>query len=133
MTTTPNESFDYATATALSAAARTAFDTIDAILALDDPSCDISIAFRSMLIDRDDSDFSDFPAAFPHIAAMRDALTAIDARIAYPYDESNRQRLSMLLLDFSLCPMHCCDYAICFDDDDAECAAIRALFPSHDT
>jgi hypothetical protein len=43
------------------------------------------------------------------------------------------QRLSMMRLDFSLCPMHAIDYAICFDDDDADCATIRNYFPDHDT
>lgn len=43
------------------------------------------------------------------------------------------QSLSILRLDYSLCPMHSCDYAICFDDDDPECAQIRACFPNHDT
>lgn len=41
--------------------------------------------------------------------------------------------LSQLRLDQSLCPLHHCDYAACFDDDDPECATIRAIFPSHDT
>jgi hypothetical protein len=41
--------------------------------------------------------------------------------------------LSQLRLDASLCPMHHCDYCACFDDDDPECATIRAYFPSHDT
>ena len=45
----------------------------------------------------------------------------------------DRQSISLMRLDDSLCPMHACDYAICFDDDDAECAAIRTCFPSHDT
>jgi hypothetical protein len=49
------------------------------------------------------------------------------------YDSDSRHRLSMLALDFSLCPMHFCDYAICFDDDNDECATIRTYFPSHDT
>lgn len=34
----------------------------------------------------------------------------------------------------SLCPMHLIDWAICFDDADDECSAIRAIYPhSHDT
>jgi hypothetical protein len=33
----------------------------------------------------------------------------------------------------SLCPLHLCDYAICFDDEDPECAQIREIHPGHDT
>lgn len=45
----------------------------------------------------------------------------------------DRDYLSHLRLQYSICPLHACDYAICFDDDDPECAAIRSCFPNHDT
>lgn len=45
----------------------------------------------------------------------------------------DRDAISQLALEHSLCPLHFIDYAICFDDDDAECATIRMIFPSHDT
>ena len=46
----------------------------------------------------------------------------------------HRDTLSQLAIEFSLCPMHFCDWAACFDDGDAECEQIRAIFPySHDT
>ena len=45
----------------------------------------------------------------------------------------SRDEISELRLAQSLCPLHAIDYAICFDDDDAECASIRIAFPSHDT
>lgn len=41
--------------------------------------------------------------------------------------------LSMERLDWSLCPLHGRDYAICFDDEDPECEAIRECFPGHST
>lgn len=45
-----------------------------------------------------------------------------------------RDKLTQLMIDASLCPLHFCDWASCFDDDDAECSAIRAIYPhSHDT
>lgn len=44
-----------------------------------------------------------------------------------------RQEISELALAMSLCPVHFVDYAICFDDEDPECAVIRATFPNHDT
>lgn len=44
-----------------------------------------------------------------------------------------RQELSEMALSMSLCPMHLCDYMACFDDEDEECATIRAYFPNHDT
>lgn len=130
--TTSND-WDYDTAIELHRAARDAFATITRIDSLDDPSCDISIMIRSLLIDRDDDDFSDMPNALPYISDIRNALSAIDASANYPHDESTTQTLSELLLSFSLCPMHAIDYAICFDDDDDECAILRRYFPQHDT
>jgi hypothetical protein len=120
--------FDYTTASRLSDAAIRAFDMIDALTDADD-----SIALRDLLIDRDamPTDPSDAPLAT--YDRIRAALRDIDARIAYPAADSHRTRLSMLMLDESLCPMHAIDYAICFDDDDPDCATIRAFFPSHDT
>ena len=64
---------------------------------------------------------------------MRELLAIIRAAAAEQYDETNRQFLSMLALDHSLCPMHMIDYAICFDDADPDCSQIRAYFPAHDT
>ena len=79
--------------------------------------------------DRDDDDLCD---------AIRIAMITNDDR-PLPTDYATDLRLlarderSALALALSLCPLHMIDYAICFDDDDAECAAIRSCFPSHDT
>ena len=56
------------------------------------------------------------------IMTIYNLITALDTDAA-----------SLMRLDYSLCPLHHCDYAICFDDDNAECAVIRECFPSHDT
>jgi hypothetical protein len=48
-------------------------------------------------------------------------------------DPARRDELTDIALSLSLCPMHLCDYAICFDDRNAECAPIRLIHPSHDT
>lgn len=48
-------------------------------------------------------------------------------------DEYARDFISHLALSESLCPLHLHDYAICFDDELSECAAIRIAFPNHDT
>jgi hypothetical protein len=48
-------------------------------------------------------------------------------------DRTERHFLTELLLNLSLCPIHRCDYAICFDDENDECAVIRTYFPLHDT
>ena len=66
----------------------------------------------------------DAPALANELIALLDAI-----RIS-PY---HMHELSLMRLEFSLCPLHHCDYAICFDDDDPECATIRTLFPNHDT
>jgi hypothetical protein len=47
--------------------------------------------------------------------------------------DRNREELTTLCLDHSLCPLHRVDYAICFDDDRDECRGIRIVHPSHDT
>lgn len=47
--------------------------------------------------------------------------------------KANPETWTYLLLSLSLCPMHERDYAICFDDEDPECAAIRETHPSHST
>lgn len=48
-------------------------------------------------------------------------------------DWRRREKLTAELLAESLCPLHRVDYAICFDDQNLECAAIRTIHPSHDS
>lgn len=97
----------------------------------DHPHDHFSRALRDLLIDRDCNSADAFdPTDAPDYAydTMRALLATIDA---YPY---SRDDLTKLLLDNSLCPLHAIDFAICFDDDDTECAAIRTIYPhSHDT
>ena len=115
---------------------RNALRTIDTLTAPcpDDPSIrndhahDLFLrTLRDLLIDRDAISSSEYDASPAHYDILRDLLATIDA---YPY---HRDDLTALLLDNSLCPLHSIDYAICFDDDDDECAAIRTIHPSHDT
>lgn len=91
-------------------------------------------ALRDLLIDRnampsDPNSTDPFPldADLDTYNFIRSLLHNIDAA---PY---MTDAMTALLLDNSLCPMHAIDYAICFDDDDPDCAAIRAIHPSHDT
>jgi hypothetical protein len=103
------------------------------------PICDhdrADSALRDLLIDPDidpnAADYSllpDNPYATDDatITRLRDAITILDA------DPYAREELTALLLSQSLCPLHRIDYAICFDDEDPECAAIRTIHPSHDT
>lgn len=96
---------------------RTALDFIRAIESLDDD--DTSLLIRDLLIDDSTIDPDlDSPLA----QTMRDAIRLLDTHT-----------LSLMRLDYSLCPLHAIDYAICFDDDDADCATIRSCFPNHDT
>jgi len=106
-----------------------AHDIADAMLRdmlmLDDDDCIDETTFElDYYRDNYDIDDLDPEALMLDIAAHLDALRA---------DRFSIHFLSMLRLDNSLCPMHHCDYAACFDDDDPECATIRAYFPSHDT
>lgn len=91
-------------------------------------------ALRDLLIDRDataSAPRADDPFPLDAPDFIYDALRALLAMIdAAPYQTD---RMTALLLDNSLCPMHAIDYAICFDDDDPDCAAIRTIHPSHDT
>lgn len=85
----------------------------------DNDMLDTSMMMRDILCDTE-------PMTTPYCAPMlADALLA--------YANLDRETLTALRLDYSLCPLHATDYAICFDDDDDECATIRAIHPSHDT
>ena len=53
-----------------------------------------------------------------------------DLAIIWNY-EFYRDDLSHIAMQLSLCPMHFCDWAACFDDDEDECSTIRAIFPHH--
>ena len=100
----------------------------DAISALDATTDDFaSLAIRDAMInDLDDSDLRALSADYDISAhLLRPILAAI---LSLDTDS-----LSTLRLSFSLCPIHNIDYAICFDDDNPNCAQIRAAFPSHDT
>ena len=48
-----------------------------------------------------------------------------------PHD--GREEYTFICLSLSLCPIHETDYAICFDDEDPECAQVRKIHPTHDT
>lgn len=54
-------------------------------------------------------------------------------RVQIALDALDTEAMTSLLLQHSLCPIHRVDYAICFDDDDPECAQVRAIHPGHDT
>lgn len=98
---------------------------------------DLSYAFRNLLIgdspaearesalDGNGKRENDLPLSL--FIEMHDLLETIAD------DPYSRQYMTMLYLDDSLCPMHHCDYAICFDDENPECAVLREYFPDHDT
>ena len=71
------------------------------------------------------------------IKKLTDALEVLIAAIndddSKEYTTTERQFISDLAMGLSLCPMHLLDYAICFDDEDPECAIIRKYFPVHDS
>lgn len=57
-----------------------------------------------------------------------DLIPILDAILSLSTDDLTAFRLSL-----SICPLHAIDYAICFDDDNPNCAQIRAIHPSHDS
>lgn len=76
--------------------------------------------------------YAPLASQIPRLASMlADHLNAIFA------DEFSRNLQTTLYLEFSVCPVHICDYQNCFETDDeteaAECAQIREYFPSHDS
>lgn len=102
-----------------------AIRTINAIAALPDDDAMLYIAIRDRLMN-DDASLAYIPDALRTM--IDDAIRALESDSIYAI-----AALSDLRLNYSLCPMHAHDYAICFDDDDPDCAAIRAHFPIHDT
>ena len=87
-------------------------------------------ALRELLIAESDAD---------ELAGYDDLLTPdtddiielVSSLFSDPYA---RDAISHLAMQFSLCPHHFRDWAICFDDNDPSCAQIRAIFPhEHDS
>lgn len=125
------------------------------LLATPDDNCNITASFRNAMIaifndDRPNADdiSHETIAELAAITALIDILRTINANLTYRLcdiypdmpdsteshiSESMTELRTELALAESLCPMHFIDYAICFDDNDPECAAIRHIHPSHDT
>jgi len=97
----------------------------------DDAHDHASFALRSLLIDPRDDDptggYGDLDDAI--VLELRDLVV----RLLELQTDASREAVTELALGFSLCPLHLHDYAICFDDDEPECEAIRAIHPGHDT
>lgn len=92
-----------------------------------DDQHDLALAdTRTLLCDLDSRETIDFCNSDARYE-IRDLLNSLMG------NEYAKQFISELALSLSLCPMHLTDYAICFDDNDPDCATIRDLFPDHDT
>lgn len=93
---------------------------------------DFDATIRDMLIYMNDDHFD-----------LRNFLTSPDCQSTRYFDLRRahaiismmlRDTLTQLLMNYSLCPLHRVDWAICFDDQDPTCDQIRSIFPSsHDT
>jgi hypothetical protein len=85
--------------------------------AQDDPEYDVYNDIREAMI---------FQEEFPEMnEVQRWAMERID--------KLETEEMTELALNMSLCPIHFCDYAICFDDENPECVQVRAIHPAHDT
>lgn len=100
-------------------------DALTALNATTDDLADLAIR-DAMINDCDADDLRALAADYDMRAA--DIAPILDAILRLSTDD-----LSILRLSFSLCPIHNIDYAICFDDDNPNCAQIRAAFPTHDS
>lgn len=100
---------------------------------IDDPDDDFQFDIRQLLV-----------AVFPDGAMDVDEFVRIEGSTSGRIDDLRRafhslveidtDELTMIAIEYSLCPIHFCDWASCFDDDIEECAQVRAIFPhSHDT
>jgi hypothetical protein len=70
---------------------------------------------------------------YPHLTTEMMLSIVQDLRTIWAYGWL-RDEISQIAMELSLCPMHFCDWAACFDDEDDDCAQIRAIFPhGHDT
>lgn len=92
---------------------------------LDDDNANFSLCFRDFLITGDLMTIHSNELTLPQRRAMLE--------LRYLLADADTELITELRLANSLCPLHAIDYAICFDDDDAECALIRLIHPSHDT
>lgn len=103
-----------------------ALDALSAIIALTPDSDDNAMITRTLLIHND----LDQLRIFDDELDLSDADTLSRLLLIIADD---RELMTTLLLDYSLCPLHAIDYAICFDDDNDECLAIRMIHPAHDS
>lgn len=91
---------------------------------------DNALAFRDMLICDAENLNDDYIA---DIASDWGISLATAHRLAELRKSLGDAELAIYRYADSLCPIHAIDYAICFDDETAECAQIRITCPSHDT
>lgn len=89
----------------------------------EDDAHDLALAdLRDILCGGGDFDLDD-----PQSTVSHELITIVRAM-----RDTDRDGLSALALELSVCPIHFVDYAICFDDDNPECYPVRMAFPSHD-
>lgn len=78
--------------------------------------------------------YEDELKAAPDIAALEEAFARQREKLIDGADYGlEGDQLTELLLNYSLCPIHRWDYAICFDDQNPECSQVRQIHPGHDT
>lgn len=111
-----------------------AIKRINAILStLDSES---SNAYRELFMQRMNDELVDIDDLLTEHDADLDDYDAINELLTYTnalIAADDRESLTTIALDQSLCPLHIIDYAICFDDQNAECATIRIIHPAHDS
>lgn len=92
-------------------------------------------AARELLMDRASDLIYDATdaATIRSIADNYEISPATAARLLEYINSLDDLAFRFMLYNFSLCPMHACDYAICFDDEEGECADLRLIAPNHDT
>lgn len=81
-------------------------------------------------LDQPEADISGDNFYYEHLTRELAQGILNDLALIWGY-EFYRDDISHMAMTMSLCPLHFCDWAACFDDDDVACEQIRRIFPHH--
>lgn len=86
---------------------------------------------NDFLQDCDSDRYLDLRRSYDILKMMTTARPGFEPNENYKGYFPHIDELSNLAMEFSLCPIHFVDWAICFDDENPECDQVRRIFPNH--